>query len=463
MHDDTNLRRVKRPTTHPESDNRNVIDLGLEVLSQNLRRDWSFVSFMTNAHNMSTLECVRCKKQSTTFQVDTSLPLALPERTELNVFVVVHGLPRKIKAMIDQPVPISSARDSDDSESLQQPLQVFVKVNRTATVAELAKKIVAIQEVNFAASGAEALKEKTEMVLYSLNQEGAILGIFDPEQPLNNYPIIREKDSEVHAQEVLLRPGRQHIREKLHKSHSLRTDPTTPMLFLHKLNVRLGGGNTVADGDEMAAHKRMVEAKKRKATELSRIYLFNRYWAACDVYDDIVKRGEMPDDIYVVAYHRRFTKPPFKIFQELQPQLIASPIVLVLPHELTGIQLYEEVWAHAQSILKAECEFLEREKIWWLDEHWADLLEQQREADEQTAAGKPQSPTGLKPFILKTVDRSGHYCSVCHWTKKCSGHVIEPSNKPVESFFKKSHLVLEWHSLMIERDYQPESKVVVKH
>ena len=102
MHDDTNLRRVKRPTTHPESDNRNVIDLGLEVFPQNLRREWSFVSFMTNAQNMSVLECVRCKKQSTTFQVDTSLPLALPEPTELSIFVVVHALPPRIKSIIDQ-------------------------------------------------------------------------------------------------------------------------------------------------------------------------------------------------------------------------------------------------------------------------------------------------------------------------------------------------------------------------
>jgi hypothetical protein len=46
VHEDINQRKSKPYLQNPESDNRNVIDLALEMYSNELRRDWSFISFM---------------------------------------------------------------------------------------------------------------------------------------------------------------------------------------------------------------------------------------------------------------------------------------------------------------------------------------------------------------------------------------------------------------------------------
>ena len=45
LHEETNLRRYKPYIENPESDQRDLIELGLESWSNSLRRDWSFVFF----------------------------------------------------------------------------------------------------------------------------------------------------------------------------------------------------------------------------------------------------------------------------------------------------------------------------------------------------------------------------------------------------------------------------------
>jgi len=45
----------------------------------------------------STLQCLTCKKESTTFDVFTNIPVSLPESLQLHLYVVIYRLPRKIK------------------------------------------------------------------------------------------------------------------------------------------------------------------------------------------------------------------------------------------------------------------------------------------------------------------------------------------------------------------------------
>lgn len=59
----------------------------------------------------------------------------------------------------------------------------------------------------------------------------------------------------------------------------------------------------------------------------------------------------------------------------------------------------------------------------------------------------------FKPFVLKTVERSGYSCSQCKWNSMCSGCVIVPSSDILEDLFKKCHLAVEWHSSVMEEDY----------
>jgi hypothetical protein len=35
----------------------------------------------------------------------------------------------------------------------------------------------------------------------------------------------------------------------------------------------------------------------------------------------------------------------------------------------------------------------------------------------------------------------------------CSGCILSPGNEKIEDFFKKMHIAIEWHSILIEEDY----------
>lgn len=62
------------------------------------------------------------------------------------------------------------------------------------------------------------------------------------------------------------------------------------------------------------------------------------------------------------------------------------------------------------------------------------------------------------------VDRQGYSCSQCNWTDKCSGCVIEPTeNICIFDWLKKCHIAIEWHSEMIEDDYNPTSNEIMRH
>jgi hypothetical protein len=98
----------------------------------------------------------------------------------------------------------------------------------------------------------------------------------------------------------------------------------------------------------------------------------------------------LPDEVYTVAYHRRFIKKRHYFFHPYQPQLISSPIILVLPSQPSGLRVYNEVWSLAHNILKKDSKFLSQDKLWWKQSNWKELLNEKR---------------GLKPFVLKTVDR----------------------------------------------------------
>ncbi len=85
---------------------------------------------------------------------------------------------------------------------------------------------------------------------------------------------------------------------------------------------------------------------------MDRCNLFNSYPAAVSQFKDLDTNGKLPDDIFVAVYHRRFIKKTHYFFQPYQPQILAMPIVLLLPLKPTGKRIYEEVWAMAQQILK---------------------------------------------------------------------------------------------------------------
>lgn len=79
LHEEINLRRSKPYIANPESDDRELMELALESWSNSLRRDWSFIFFLFYGQMKSTLECLTCEKESTTFDLFTNIPVSLPE------------------------------------------------------------------------------------------------------------------------------------------------------------------------------------------------------------------------------------------------------------------------------------------------------------------------------------------------------------------------------------------------
>ena len=124
----------------------------------------------------------------------------------------------------------------------------------------------------------------------------------------------------------------------------------------------------------------------------------------------------------------------------------------MLPLKPTGRRIYEEVWAIAHNILKKDGKFIPHDQLWWNQNDWKEKM------------NDAKFEGGLKPFVLKTVDRQGYSCSQCNWVQKCSGCVIEPTEViPIKNFLKQSHIAIEWHSKMIEQEYNPTSNEIMRH
>ena len=166
LHEDMNLRKTKPYIENPDSENRNVTDLGFESFSNSLKRDWSFITFMFNGQNQSSLECLTCNKISITFDVLSIIPLALPEPKEYSLNIIVHPLPNKIKQLLNLDSRMIKKKEKSSSKKQKkvtsdQPMHIFLKINKDASVVDLIDRITDIKDVGF-----QKFQEKTEIVLY---------------------------------------------------------------------------------------------------------------------------------------------------------------------------------------------------------------------------------------------------------------------------------------------------------
>ena len=73
--------------------------------------------------------------------------------------------------------------------------------------------------------------------------------------------------------------------------------------------------------------------------------------------------------------------------------MLSSPIILILPLKPTGRRIYEEIWAIAHNILKKDGNLIPYDQLWWNQKDWKEKMNEAR------------YDGGLKPFVLKTVDR----------------------------------------------------------
>ena len=72
-------------------------------------------------------------------------------------------------------------------------------------------------------------------------------------------------------------------------------------------------------------------------------------------------------------------------------------MILLLPIKPTGRRVYEEIWSVASVLLKKSSIYHNKKNRWWEQKGWEDKIAK----DNDT----------YKPFVLKTVERSGFSCS----------------------------------------------------
>jgi len=88
---------------------------------------------------------------------------------------------------------------------------------------------------------------------------------------------------------------------------------------------------------------------------------------------------------------------------------------------------------------------------WWERKNWREIA---------------KSGSGIyTPFVLKAVDKLGYACALCHWTKKCSGCIILPTDAPIfeEDLIKKCFIAIEWHSKQLAENYNAIANEVIEH
>lgn len=171
----------------------------------------------------------------------------------------------------------------------------------------------------------------TTLLLYNKNL-GTVRGILDPEKKLTNYKMIT---NEIHAQEVLTPRGKEYVIQMYqHNGDWIRK-------HTHCLS------NLVEDHHLWAKQYAEDSARTIKTAPFSMQYIFNNHYAACEKYELLLSHQKMPTNVIAVAYHRRFVRKTGRLFSDLQPQLLASPVLVMLPLYPTGRRIYEEVWAMA--------------------------------------------------------------------------------------------------------------------
>jgi hypothetical protein len=270
---------------------------------------------------------------------------------------------------------------------------------------------------------------------------GKVRGIFDPNNKISQYKLITD---EIHAQEVLTNRGKDYMMQMWQHNSGWISQTTMSMSYLIR--------------DYQIYGKLYMEDRKPKKTpQFSMQYVFNNHFAACEMYEKLLNTQKFSPNCIVVAYHRRFSHKESRIFSQLQPSFVSSPIVLTVPLFPSGRRLYEEIWMMAQILLRKDSKFLnpdeQRDGVLW----WTDLTSSKELMTEAENKGT------LQPFVLKYVDRQGYNCSKCNWTAKCSGCIVDPNEQRIPEFIKYSNLVIEWDSDMIGEFYDSTVNEMLKH
>ena len=142
-----------------------------------------------------------------------------------------------------------------------------------------------------------------------------------------------------------------------------------------------------------------------------------------------------------------------RLVKKFEPVLFGSQFPILATKQTTSRELYEQVWMRVRSLLKHSC--YDRKNLWW-----------------NGAVQIPEdSPNGLKipltPFVLKHVDMVGQSCSICHWSKRCHGCLINPtvndSRELKPLLLRNTYIACEWDINFFEENKDPQGLTYQEH
>ncbi len=329
------------------------MELGLESWSNNLRRDWSFIFFLFYGQFKSAVSCKKCNKVSTTFDMFTNIPLSLPEPSKIVLNVIVYRLPNEIKDIMKvdkQPTQLNRVEsgrsedirgflqhqnsDNDPSNLLKfqesfkyvtndQPIHICIKVDKDIKIGHLLQQIIEFRDVNIDTGSATST-----LILYSA-QRNSVRGVFNSDYKLTQYNLL---GNEIEAIEVLTKKGRETIAKFYMENpqYCLNINPSAHLQILtsphsekpivqRKVSLQQQTSSK-RRGQPMSSQQKQPEQENNLfGIKLDKASLFNSYQVSCEKFAEFEENLNLPDEIYAVAYHRRFVKKNYFFFYPFQP------------------------------------------------------------------------------------------------------------------------------------------------
>ena len=142
-----------------------------------------------------------------------------------------------------------------------------------------------------------------------------------------------------------------------------------------------------------------------------------------------------------------------RLLKKYEPDLFGTQFPILATATTSRRELYEQVWLRIRSQLKHQC--YDRRNLWW--NRTQHLPEGQTTGDK-----KP-----LSPFVLKHVDMIGLSCSICHWSKRCHGCLIEPrvddSLELRPLLLRNTYIACEWDINFLAEHSDPQGLNYQEH
>jgi len=171
---------------------------------------------------------------------------------------------------------------------------------------------------------------------------------------------------------------------------------------------------------------------------LSTEHYFNIFYKNRMPPVDFLQNYAPPKELLIMVLNRKLMlqQPNQQLLKKYIATFFGSQFPILADEATTGRELYELVWMKVRYMLNLSAH--KRSLLWW---------------NEKSEASRG---AGLAPFALKFVDLSGVCCSLCHWSSKCHGCVVQPDyESPIYNLLlRNTYIACEWNLNFLETHFE---------